>query len=131
MPKNIIFSGNAPDKIINLNNEYEIPKTITARFWKQKPPIIGEIVTASRNRHASSRFAKLKIINVFKWIPGETDALEIFAKSGYTFQQIAEKEGFKNFPEFFDAYASLNGHLEPDDPTRTHYFIEFQVIEIL
>jgi len=126
MARNIIFSGNSPEKVISRE------KTFTARFWKQRPFTIGEIVTASRNRRADSRFAKLKILNVFSWVPGHTDAYTLFVKSGgYTTQQIAEKEGFQNFEEFFDAYASLNSHLDPDDPERTHYFIEFKVIETL
>jgi len=125
MARNIIFSGNSPEKVINR------VKTFTARFWKQRPFNIGEIVTASKNRHAASRFAKLKIIQVIKWEPDKWDTLMYIARTGYTPQQIAEKEGFQNFEEFFDAYASLNGHLDPDDPERTHYFIEFEVVELL
>ena len=123
--KNIIFSGETPQKVKDHS------KTFTARFWKIQPPRKGEIVTASTGYKAETRFAKLQILQVFTWEPGHTDAATLFTKSGYTLQQIAEKEGFSDFDEFFNAYASINGHLEPDDPKRTHYFIEFKVIELI
>ena len=121
--QNILFSGKTPRDI------KDGIKTCTARFWKKRPPIKGEIVTASTGRKSETRFAKLQILQVFTWEPGHTDAAKLFEKSGYTPQQIAEKEGFSDFDEFFNAYASINGHLDPNDPKRTHYFIEFKVIE--
>ena len=125
--KNIAFTRPADEKVKNKT------KTFTARFWhKNYPkPVPGEIVTASTGRHAHTRFAKLRIIQVVTWRPGIDDFLMLTVKTGYTPQQIAEKEGFNDFDEFFNAYAVLNDHLDPDDPNREHYFIEFEVIEVL
>ena len=108
-------------------------KEFTARFWSNNYPIPkkGEIVTASTGRKKETRFAKLEIIQVTTWEPGVDDALMLTLKTGYSPQVIAEKEGFKNFDEFFDAYAALNNHLDPNDPNRKHYFIEFRLVEKL
>ena len=125
MPQNMLFSGNTPEKILRKE------KTMTARYWKIKPPEPGEIVTASRGHKKETRFAKLKILKVTAWEPGEWDAIQYLTRVGYTPQQIAKKEGFKDFPTFFNAYADLNKHYDPFDPERTHYFIEFQLIESL
>ncbi|MXV75119.1 ASCH domain-containing protein [Candidatus Poribacteria bacterium] len=104
---------------------------MTARYWRKRPPMPGEIITASTGRRKETRFAKLKIIKVTTWRPGQMDAPTLLAKTGYTPQQIAEKEGYKNFPEFMNAYTALNKHLDPFDPKRTHYFIEFKLVEVL
>ena len=123
--KNILFSGNTPGKV------KDGTKTMTARFWKQRPPVIGEIVTASTGRKTETRFAKLKILRVSRWKPGHTQEWSLFNKTGYTPQEIAEKEGFGDFDEFFEVYTLINGHHDPYDPRRTHYFIEFKVLELL
>lgn len=123
--QNILFSGDTPQKV------KDGTKDMTARFWKQRPPVVGEIVTASTGRKSETRFAKLKILKVSRWKPGHTDAQSLFVRTGYTPQEISEKEGFQDFDEFFEAYSSINGHHDPFDPRRTHYFIEFKVIEIL
>lgn len=125
--KNIAFTPPADEKV------KDGTKTMTARFWHENylnRPSKGEIVTASTGRHKSTRFAKLKILNIVTWEPGKDNALMLTLKTGYSPQTIAEKEGFKDFDEFFDAYASINNHLDPEDPNRDHYFIEFRVIEV-
>jgi len=106
-------------------------KIFTARYWRKRPPMPGEIITASTGRKKETRFAKLKVLNVITWNPEHTDEQTFFAKTGYTQQYIAEKEGYKDFQEFSKAYHDLNKHLDPYDPKRTHYFIEFRLIEVL
>ena len=126
--KNIQFTPPSDEKIKNGT------KTMTARFWHENyinRPFKGEIVTASTGRRKETRFAELLIIQIKTWRPGDTDEHMIFARTGYTFQQIAEKEGFENFNQFFDTYSALNNHHDPHDPWRNHYFIEFEVIRLL
>lgn len=106
-------------------------KSITARYWRKRPPMPGEIITASTGRRKETRFSKLEILRVSTWRPGQTDAPTLLAKTGYTPQEIAKKEGYKNFTEFLKAYHDLNSHLDQFDPKRTHYFIEFKLIEVL
>ena len=125
MARNILFSGDSPEKILNGT------KTMTARFWAITPPKQGEIVTASTGRKKETRFAKLRILKVTKWKPDEWHTRMYIVKTGYSPQQIAKKEGFNNFPEFFNAYSILNQHHDPCDPNRTHWFIEFELIEKL
>ena len=126
--KNIQFTPPSDEKIKNRT------KSFTARFWHENymnRPFPGEIITASTGRRKETRFAKLRIIQIRRWNPGHTDASMLHAKTGYTPQQIAEKEGFKDFDEFFDAYAALNNHHDPNDPDRIHFLIEFELIELL
>ena len=123
---NMTFTPPADEKVKDRT------KTMTARFWHNNyyKPKAGEIVTASTGRHARTRFGKLRIIKVTEWNPSIDDYHLLKAKTGYTPQQIAEKEGFSNFNEFFNAYAALNNHLDPYDPDRSHWFIEFELIEV-
>ena len=125
--KNIQFTPPADKKVLNET------KTMTARFWSNSypRPVPGEIVTASTGRKKETRFAKLKIIQVTQWFPDQDETLMYMVRTGYTPQQIAEKEGFDNFPEFFNAYAVINDHHDPDDPNRKHWFIEFKLVEVL
>ena len=125
--KNILFTPPHDQKVLDET------KTFTARFWHDNYPLPepGEIVTASTGRKKETRFAKLKIIQVTQWKPGEDDSLMLMVRTGYTAQQLAEKEGFKDFPEFFNTYAVINDHHDPHDPNRKHYFIEFELIEAL
>ena len=104
---------------------------MTARFWRQKPPAAGTIVTASTGRKKETRFAKLRIKQITVWDPEFDNAKTIEMAMGYTLDQIAEKEGFSDWTEFTDVYVSLNQHLDPDDAQRKHYFIEFELLEKL
>ena len=125
--KNIQFTPPA-DRKIKIKE-----KSMTARYWSNNYPIPqeDEIVTASTGRRKETRFAKLRILKVTEWHPDRWKPFDYFANTGYFPTEIAVKEGFKDFDEFFDAYAALNNHLDPNDPNRTHYFIEFEVIELL
>ena len=127
MSKNITFSRPADEKVLDKS------KTMTTRFWhKNYPkPVPGEIVTASTGRRKETRFAKLRIIQVVTWKPEKWTNFDYMLNTGYSPQVIAEKEGFSNFNEFFNTYAVINDHLDPDDPDRSHYFIEFELVEIL
>ena len=68
--QNIMFSGDNPQKIL------DGAKTLTARYWKRKPPKVGELVTASTGYKKETRFAILRITGVHEWDGnmGEGDA---------------------------------------------------------
>lgn len=118
----ILFTPPAHLKIINLI------KTMTARCWKQRPPRVGETVRAQTGRRKETAFALLKITNVHRW-DGDINgnAAEV---TGIPRETIAHREGFNNWQQFIEAYYSLNAYnfLEGN---RTHYFIEFELIEVL
>ena len=103
-------------------------KTMTARFWKQNPPRIGDIVDAQTGRRKDTRFAKLKITGLTAWDLRHDTPETLEKATGYTSQQIAEKEGFEDWEAFEKGYTELNAHLSPDDPDRCHYFIEFELL---
>ena len=98
-------------------------KTMTARFWLANPPKEGDIVAAQTGRAKTTRFALLKIVKVWEWSGTDRVATEKEKK------MIAEKEGFWDFTQFYQAYYSLNAH-NWNDPKRKHWFIEFEVKEI-
>lgn len=101
-------------------------KTMTARLWRAKPPKVGDLVAAQTGYAKTTRFAVLSILKVWRW-----DADAVLAELGehpHLTDEIAKKEGFETKDEFCDAYFHLNKH-NWDDPTRIHWFIEFEVIE--
>lgn len=123
--RNILFTPPADTKIL------QGTKTFTARYWRIRPPMPGEIVTASTGRRKETRFAKLKIMKLVTWKPKHTDATTLLKKTGYTPEEIAKKEGYDSFKNFLKAYEDLNKHHNPYDHMRTHYLIEFKLIEVL
>ena len=123
--RNILFTPPADEKIL------DDTKTMTARFWKCRPPSMGEICTASTGRKKETRFAEIKIVGACIWYPMKDTSVDLEGKIGYTPEQIAIKEGFRSWKEFIDAYVSLNQHHDPDDPDRKHYFIDFELVKNL
>lgn len=125
--KNIIFTPPADQKIKSGE------KSFTARFWSHNysMPKVGETVTASTGRRKETRFAKLRIVQVIEWSPVYDNFVSIVGKTGLPPDEIGKREGFRDWDEFFEAYAVINGHLDPEDPDRSHYFIEFDIVEVL
>ena len=132
--QNIMFTEPNPKKI--LRGE----KTLTARNWKRKPPRRGAVMTASTAYPKSTRFAVIRVLNVWEW---ELDLSGKGAEkaTGFTKQQIADKEGYGNttrpkdswltdWDAFIAAYYGHNAQnfLEDD---RTDYFIHFQLVQRL
>lgn len=115
---NMLFKPPNDEKVLALR------KTMTARLWRKKPPKAGETFYAQTGYANDTRFAKLRVLDVWEW--SGTD----FVATDREKQEIGYKEGYENFDEFYDAYKSLNAH-NWNDPKRTHYFIEFEVVENL
>ena len=113
---NILFTPPADDKVLDGT------KTMTARCWRQNPPVVGQHVNAQTGRSNATQFALLKVIDVFKWSGLWSDE--------HVTHDVAKKEGFKDIAEFMNAYEDLNGKRR-FDKTRTHYFIEFEVVHNL
>ena len=126
----LLFTGDTPEKIL------EGRKSMTARLWKRKPPKVGDIVRAQKGRKKDTSFAILKILDVFKWSGNYTP--HFFGKTGhppYSLMSeikydIAKKEGFESWHEFWNAYYSLNAWCW-DEIDRTHWFIVFELLDTL
>ena len=129
--QNIMFTEPNPAKI--LSGE----KTMTARCWKRKPPKIGALMTASTGYKKETRFAVIRVANVWEW---ELDLSGRGAEkaTGLSRQAIAEAEGYGNTPrpkdswltdwdEFIGAYYGINAQKFLDND-RQHYFIKFNLI---
>ena len=110
---NILFTPPFDQKILSGQ------KTMTARCWKQKPPRVGQIIDAQTGYANSTRFAKLKVVDVWEWDGSMT--------SECLTDEIAKKEGFEDANDFIFAYYSLNSHTIADNDRR-HWFIEFEVV---
>ena len=123
--QNILFTPPTDEKILSGQ------KTMTARFWRRVPPLLSSIVTASTGRRKETRFAELKIVGACIWRPNIDTSLDLEGRIGYSLDEIAIKEGFRTWTEFVKTYTSLNQHLDPDDPKRKHYFIEFELVKNL
>ena len=128
--QNILFSGDNPQKILDGT------KTLTARNWKKKPPRAGQLMTASTGRKKETRFAIIRVTDVWEW-DGKMDGKNAEAVTGLTLQEIARREGFGNTPRpedsnltdwdaFIEAYYSINATKFLDDD-RQDYFIAFKV----
>ena len=131
--QNIMFTEPNPAKI--LSGE----KTLTARCWKRKPPKVGALLTASTGYKKETRFAIIRVLNVWEWnaLMGVDSNAE--AVTGMTKQEIAEREGFKDawshdpdtwltdWDAFIEAYYSINAQKFLDDD-RLNYFIAFEVV---
>ena len=104
-------------------------KTMTARFWKRKPPKEGALISAQTGYAKTTRFAILKVLKVWEW-DGE-DVSRVLSGIGDhrdITEEIAKKEGFESIGGFCETYYSLNAH-NWHDPDRTHWFIEFELQE--
>ena len=134
--QNIMFSGDNPQKILDGT------KDLTARCWKKKPPQAGALMTASTGYAKETRFAIIRILNVWEWnaIMGIDSNAEYV--TGLSKQEIAEREGFKDtwshdpdtwltdWDAFIQAYYSINATKFLDD-NRTNYFISFELVQPL
>ena len=131
--QNIMFAEPNPAKI--LSGE----KSLTARCWKRKPPKVGDLLTASTGDKKETRFAIIRVLNVWEWnalMGVDSDAETV---TGMTKQEIAEREGFKDawshdpdtwltdWDAFIEAYYSINAKKFLDDD-RLNYFIAFEVV---
>lgn len=110
---NILFTPPSDQKILSGQ------KTMTARCWKRKPPRIGQVIDAQTGYANSTRFAQLKVIDVWEW-DGDIN-------SECLTDEIARKEGFVDVDDFIFAYYSLNSRTIADNDRR-HWFIEFELI---
>ena len=131
----IMFTGDSPDKILDGS------KTMTARHWLRKLPPLGSLFRAQRGRGKDSSFAVCKVLRVAEW---DGVCQPPYIDLGYEWTRhlsywedkqvfradIARKEGFDSWWSFIDAYVTLNA-LNWDDERRKHYFIEFEVKELL
>lgn len=124
--RNIMFSGNTPGQVVNEQ------KNMTARHWLQKPPNVGDIVTASTGYKKETRFAKLKILDVYAWDGKRKPSIYKvdFYSTENVLYEIGIREGFSSWDEFYDAYESLNAW-DWDNPKRKHWFIEFELICVM
>ena len=121
--QNIMFTEPNPSKI--LSGE----KTMTARCWKRKPPKVGALMTASTGYKKETRFAIIRILNIWEW-KGELNPADAEHITGYPAKEIAEKEGFTTWADFINAYYSINATKFLDDG-RQDYFIGFELIQPL
>ena len=131
--QNIMFTPPSDAKILDGT------KTMTARCWKRKPPRTGQLMTASTGYAAETRFAILRVANVWKWDCAKDDK-NAEAVTGLTRQTIAEREGFANswqhdpdtwltdWDAFIMAYYGLNATKFLDDD-RQDYFIGFDLLQ--
>lgn len=132
----ILFTGDTAKKILSSE------KSMTARYWRRKPPKAGTTVRAQTGRRKDTAFALLKVTGVYEW-DGSMFGDTAEAATGLTPTEIGDREGFKDFyikspfewrtswDAFIDAYYSLNAHNFLDGEGRTHYFIAFELIEAL
>lgn len=110
----ILFAGDTPIKILTGK------KTQTRRCWKRRRVKPGSLHWAQINMRADSRFARLKIIDVW-----EQDPMHISLEH-------VRAEGFKTFADFLRGYLGNN----PDAlhavarGERKHYVIDFCIHEI-
>ena len=116
-------------------------KTMTARYWKRKPPKVGDLIAAQTEYSKSTRFAILKIKNVFKWHISVNFSIFFLddilggwkVPSKRKLKNIAIQEGFDLWINFLHEYHRLNANKfdKFSSPKRTHYFIEFELVEDL
>lgn len=91
---------------------------------------------AASGRRKETRFAKLRILNVWIWNGSETITTwhlpntKPIHMDRETKDVIANKEGFYSWNEFYNVYHSLNLH-NWNDTQRKHYFIEFELVEVM
>ena len=95
-----------------LNHE----KVQTRRIWKRPMVKIYNYYWAQTSRRKDSRFARFQVLSFNKW-----DGV-------YISEEDARKEGFDSAKDFWGAWYGINSNERIDDPTRTHYVIEFNVI---
>ena len=130
--QNIMFTEPNPAKI--LSGE----KTMTARCWKRKPPRIGAIMSASTGYKKETRFALIRVRDVWEW-DGDMDGENAEAVTGLTRAEIAKREGYGDTPRpkdswltdwdaFIEAYYSINATKFLDDD-RNNYFIAFHLLQ--
>ena len=134
--QNIMFTEPNPAKI--LSGE----KSLTARNWKRKPPKPGAVLTASTGYKKETRFAVIRVLNVWEWnaLMGVDSNAETV--TGMSKQEIAKREGFKDawshdpdtwltdWDAFIMAYYGHNAqNFLADD--RTNYFISFELVQPL
>ena len=119
--QNLMFTPPSDAKILDGT------KTMTARCWKRKPPRGGTLVSASTGYKKETRFALLYIRNVWEWdlslLPHTAEKV-----TGYTGQEIAEKEGYTEWNDFIGAYYGINAQKFLDDD-RKDYFILFHLLQ--
>ena len=119
----LLFTGDAPDQIIRKE------KNITARHWRRTPPAVDSLFRAQRGRKKETSFAICRVVDVRRW----NGKLITSAGQDYVPFDIATREGFRGdarIADFLETYQKLNAH-NRYDRKRKHYFIEFELIEIL
>ena len=121
--QNILFSGDNPQKILSGS------KTLTARNWKKKPPRAGQLMTASTGRKKETRFAIIRVTDVWEW-DGKITGESAMQATGLSQEEISRREGFDGWDAFIEAYYSINATKFLDDD-RQDYFIAFEVIQPL
>ena len=132
--QNIMFTEPNPAKILAGD------KTLTARNWKRKPPKIGELMTASTGYAKETRFAVIRVLNVWEW---ELDLEGRGAEkaTGMSRQEIAEREGYHkpnrdpddwitDWHDFATAYYGFNAQNFLKDG-RKNYFIKLALVQEL
>ena len=120
----ILFTKPSDEKILDGT------KTMTARLWKQKPPLVGEVVCAQTGRKTETSFAYLKVLDVREWNGHQISSGWYQEKGSHPelAWKVAKKEGFDSALDFLQTYRKLNQHNLADE-TRNHYFIEFRLAE--
>ena len=129
-----MFTEPNPAKILNGT------KTMTARNWKRKPPKPGDYMTASTRYEKESRFAVIRILNVWEW-DADLNGEVAEAVTGLSKQEIANREGYSGRPhdpydwltdwdDFMMAFLGHNAQNFLKDG-RTNYFIQFELVQAL
>ena len=81
-----------------------------------------------RGTQKETSFAVCRVKNLWVW-DGQFNGNAVDV-TGLSRNAIAEKEGYQHWGRFHVSYMNLNIH-NWDDPNRTHYFIEFEIVEML
>ena len=132
--QNIMFTEPNPAKILDGT------KTMTARNWKRKPPTTGALCTASTGYAKTTRFAIIRILNVWEW-DGDNNGINAEEVIGLSKQEIGKREGFRGRPhdpddwltDWDDFIMAYYGHNAQNflDNDRKHYFIEFELVKAI
>lgn len=126
----IMFTGDSPDKILAGS------KTMTALHWRREPPVICERFRAQRGLRKDTAFAVCEVVWFGHWdggfcTDGTVDVYPLFGESSpvkLKTSEFARKAGFANWDEFYLPYRTFTNW---DDLFRTHWFVEFKVVEVL
>ena len=89
----------------------------TRRYWLNLRAKVGSTHWAQTTLKPDSRFARLRILQAWEWVPFLITKADAIA------------EGFDSSDAFFKAYNEINKN-KPYDPEREHWALEFEVLSL-